>query len=175
MSDRNTPIWPFPGQPQRPWWECCPPHNLPPPRFAVGDRVETRWGAATVLRVYDHEHFDGRAYQLRYDWAQDAPPGFGHRWGESDMRPLVEAHGSADDEAATAMDGSGDEADVAAAGRQVVDLHRVQAAVRKRAGLVAGVHGRRSEVESLDIGSEVPWHGHSPSPAAAAIEQMELF
>jgi hypothetical protein len=60
---------------------------MPPPRFAVGGLVETRWGSATVLRVYDHEHFDGRAYQLRYDWVQDTPPGFGHHWSESDMQP----------------------------------------------------------------------------------------
>ena len=85
-TDRNAPIWPFPGQPQRPWWECCPPHNLPPPRFAVGDRVETRWGSATVLRVYDHEHFDGRAYHLRFDFSS-AEPGFGHHWSEADMQP----------------------------------------------------------------------------------------
>lgn len=87
--DRNAPIWPFPGQPQRPWWECCPPHNLPPPRFAVGDRVETRWGAATVLRVYDREHFDGRAYHLRFDFSS-APDGFGKTWSEADMQPRVE-------------------------------------------------------------------------------------
>jgi hypothetical protein len=173
MSDRNTPIWPFPGQPQRPWWECCPPHNLPPPRFAVGDRVETRWGAATVLRVYDHEHFDGRAYQLRYDWAQDAPPGFGHRWSESDMRPLVEASGSADDEPATPMNGAGDEADVAAAGRQVVDLHCVEAAVRKRSGLVAGAHGAGLGVESLNCSAPPARYGHGP--AVPAVDQLELF
>lgn len=88
-TDRNAPIWPFPGQPQRPWSECYPPHNLPPPRFAVGDRVVTRWGRATVLRVYDHEHFDGRAYHLRFDFSS-APEGFGHQWSEADMQPLVE-------------------------------------------------------------------------------------
>lgn len=89
MEDRNAPIWPFPGQPQRPWWECYPPHNLPPPRFSPGDRVVTRWGSATVLRVYDYEHFDGRLYQIRYDFSS-APEGFGHRWSEADMQPLLE-------------------------------------------------------------------------------------
>ncbi len=89
MTDRATPIWPFPGQSSDRWWEAYPPHNLPPPRFAVGDRVETRWGSATVLRIYDYEHFDGRRYQLRYDFSS-APEGFGHGWGENDMQPLVE-------------------------------------------------------------------------------------
>ena len=89
MDDRNTPIWPFPGQNTAPWWECYPPHNLPPPRFAVGDRVQTRWGYATVTRIYDYEYFDGRLYQLHYDWSS-APVAFGHRWSEADMEPLVE-------------------------------------------------------------------------------------
>lgn len=89
MSARAVPIWPFPGQASAPWWECYPPHNLPPARFAPGDRVTTRWGTATVLQAYDYEHFDGRAYQIRYD-GSSAPPGFGHRWSEADMQPLVE-------------------------------------------------------------------------------------
>jgi hypothetical protein len=89
MTDRATPIWPFPGQ-EGPWWEAYPPHNLPPPRFAPGDRVTTRWGSATVQRVYDCEYFDGRLYQLRYDWSSSAPPGFGHRWSENDMEQIAE-------------------------------------------------------------------------------------
>lgn len=96
-QDRNVVIWPFPGQNTSPWWEFYPPHNLPPPRFAVGDRVTTRWGSATVLRVYDHEHFDGRAYQLRYDFSS-SPPGFGHQWSEADMQPLVEQAAEPDPE-----------------------------------------------------------------------------
>ena len=85
-TDRNVPIWPFPGQSEGRWWENYPPHNLPPPAFSVGDRVVTRWGTATVLRVYDYEGFAGRAYQVRYDFSS-APPGFGHQWGENDMQP----------------------------------------------------------------------------------------
>lgn len=88
MTARATPIWPFPGA-SGPWWEAYPPHNLPPPRFAVGDRVRTRWGSYTVLSVSDHEFFGSRAYHCRPD-GSSAPPGFGHQWGEADMEPLVE-------------------------------------------------------------------------------------
>lgn len=88
MSQRSVPLWPFPGQGTSPWWECYPPHNMPPPRFSVGDRVQTRWGCATVLRVFDYERFTGRAYHLHYDWS-DSPPasGFGHLWSEDEMEP----------------------------------------------------------------------------------------
>lgn len=89
MTDRATPIWPFPGQSSDRWWEAYPPHNLPPPRFAVGDRVTTRWGSATVLRIHDWEHFGSRGYHLRFA-GSDAPAGFGNTWGEADMQPLVE-------------------------------------------------------------------------------------
>lgn len=85
--DRATPIWPFPGH-ASPWWEAYPPHNLPPPRFAVGDRVRTRWGSYTVLVVRDRELFGSREYHCRPD-GSSAPPGFGHAWGEADMQPLV--------------------------------------------------------------------------------------
>lgn len=98
MSERNFPIWPFPGQ-SAPWWEHLPPHNLAPPCFAVGDRIETRWGRATVLRIYDHEHFDGRAYHVRHDGTA-SPPGFGKTWSESDMQP-AEPEPAWDDEPAT--------------------------------------------------------------------------
>jgi hypothetical protein len=86
VTERNIAIWPFPGQGTSPWWDAYPPHNLPPPRFAVGDRVETRWYTGTVIRVYDCEHFGSRLYTVRGD-CSDAPPGFGHRWSEHDMQP----------------------------------------------------------------------------------------
>lgn len=88
MGDRATPIWPFPNSGE-PWWHAYPPHNMPPPRFAVGDRVRTRWGSYTVLSVHDWEYFGGRAYHCRPD-GSSAPPSFGHTWGEHDMAPLVE-------------------------------------------------------------------------------------
>lgn len=92
LTDRAVPIWPFPGQDTSPWWECYPPHNMPPPRFSAGDRVQTRWGCATVLRVYDYERHTGRAYQLRYDWSSSPPEsGFGHLWSEDEMEPLTQA------------------------------------------------------------------------------------
>lgn len=87
-ESRATPIWPFPGC-NGPWWESYPPHNLPPPRFAPGNRVRTRWGSYTVLVVHDHEHFGSRSYHCRPD-GSSAPPGFGHTWGEDDMEPLVD-------------------------------------------------------------------------------------
>jgi hypothetical protein len=88
MTARAAPIWPFPGA-NGPWWEAYPPHNLPPPRFAVGDRVRTPWGGYTVLVVRDYEHFGSRSYHCRPD-GSSSPPGFGHTWGEDDMEPLVE-------------------------------------------------------------------------------------
>lgn len=105
--DRNIVIWPFPGQNTAPWWECYPPHNLPPPRFAVGDRVTTRWGSATVLRVHDCEHFGSRSYHVRHDYT-NAPPGFGKTWSEGDMEPLVEqAAGDEADEVFQALPPAG--------------------------------------------------------------------
>lgn len=97
MTDRATPIWPFPGQSADQWFEAYPPHNLPPPRFDVGDRVTTRWGRATVLRVHDCEHFGSRGYHVRYD-GSDAPAGFGKTWSEADMQPLVEQPAELDDD-----------------------------------------------------------------------------
>lgn len=94
--DRATPIWPFPGD-NTPWWHAYPPHNLPPPRFAIGDRVTTRWGSATVLQVHDWEHFGSRGYHLRYDFSS-SPPGFGHTWSEADMHPLAEHPAESEDD-----------------------------------------------------------------------------
>lgn len=79
-------LWPFPGQPASP----PPVHDLPQPRFSVGDRVTTRWGRATVMKVEDWPDCMGdRIYHVRHDWS-DAPPGFGHLFGEGDMTLLVE-------------------------------------------------------------------------------------
>ena len=50
-----------------------------------------------MLRIYDHQHFDGRAYQLRYDFSS-SPPGYGHHWSEADMQPLVEVQAKEDDD-----------------------------------------------------------------------------
>lgn len=95
-------LWPFPGHPV----EHRPPHNLPPPRFAVGDRVTTKWGSATVQRVCDYYGCSGsRTYHLRHDWCS-SPEGFGHFFDEDDMQPLAEQaqaaepDDAADDEAA---------------------------------------------------------------------------
>jgi hypothetical protein len=52
----------------------------------VGDCVETRWGRATVLIVKDYEGLAGRCYLVKHDWS-NAPPGFGHWFGEHDMQP----------------------------------------------------------------------------------------
>lgn len=88
--DRATPIWPFPGQEDARWWIDYPPHNLPAPRFAVGDRVTTRWGSATVTRILDYYGLDGsRVYSVRHDWSS-SPEGFGHFFEEAGMQPLVE-------------------------------------------------------------------------------------
>jgi hypothetical protein len=95
--DRAVPIWPFPGQNTSLWWECYPPHNLPPPRFSEGDRVRTRWGNYSVLSVRDHERWGSRAYHCRPD-GSTAPPGFGHEFSESDMEPLAELAAEPDEE-----------------------------------------------------------------------------
>lgn len=97
MTDRATPIWPFPGADPSRWWEAYPPHNLPPPRWAAGDRVQTRWGRATVLSVHDWEFFGSRAYHVRHD-GSEAPPGFGKTWGEEDMHPVMEPPVEVEDE-----------------------------------------------------------------------------
>ena len=72
--------WPFQGTDAAP--EQAPP--LPPPRFAVGNRVTTRWGRATVEQICDWATLGGRAYQVRHAWSS-APPGFGHFFGEDDI------------------------------------------------------------------------------------------
>lgn len=79
----DGPFWPWPGQPV--------PHlvlpYLPPPRFAAGERVGTRWGSGTVIRVLDWALFESRAYLVRLV-GSSAPPGFGHRFGEDDLTPM---------------------------------------------------------------------------------------
>lgn len=81
MDQHNGPLWPFPGS------SCQPPREIPPlpsARFAIGDRVKTRWGRATVIAVHDWDTVGGsRAYTVKHDWS-DAPPDFGHLFGEED-------------------------------------------------------------------------------------------
>jgi hypothetical protein len=59
----------------------------PVPKFAVGDRVVTRWGRATVLSLYEWT-YDGHpfTYHVRHDWV-DAPEGFGKPFGENECEP----------------------------------------------------------------------------------------
>lgn len=69
-------------------WDTGPPENLPPARYAVGDRVRTPWGAGTIARVYSRDHFGhGRAYNVHHDFSS-APPNFGHEFGEREILPL---------------------------------------------------------------------------------------
>jgi hypothetical protein len=78
-----TVHWPFPGDDTPP----PPPDDLPPPRFAVGDRVISRWGDATVLAVLDWAGCDdSRMYHIRHDWS-GAPEGFGHHKTEDELQP----------------------------------------------------------------------------------------
>ena len=83
MSER---YWPFPGTDE----PHGPPKPLPPTRFAVGDRVTTRWGRATVIAIcawaYDD---DNRAILVKHDWSS-ASPGFGHIFSDADIEPRVE-------------------------------------------------------------------------------------
>lgn len=83
MMDSDD-YWPFPGQ------EHLPPPplpDLPPAKYTVGDRVESHWGSATVLKVLDTAGIDGtRDYQIHHDWS-DAPPGFGHFFSEGELQP----------------------------------------------------------------------------------------
>lgn len=59
----------------------------PGQKFVPGDRVVTRWGRATVLKVWERPHFDSpRSYHVKHDWS-DAPPGFGHQFGENECEP----------------------------------------------------------------------------------------
>jgi hypothetical protein len=70
-------------------------------RFRQGDRIETRWGRATVLAVYDYPYFESaRSYQVKHDWS-DAPPGFGHQFGEDECRPAGPEPTYTDDEETT--------------------------------------------------------------------------
>lgn len=77
--------WPFPGQEH-----LLPPSlpDLPPAKYAAGDRVESRWGGATVLAPLDWCWVDGTwMYHIRHDFADDAPPGFGHCFAEDELQP----------------------------------------------------------------------------------------
>jgi hypothetical protein len=59
----------------------------PPPRFAVGDRVVTAWGRATVIAIHEMPWFgSARVYTVKHDWS-DAPAGFGHHFGENECEP----------------------------------------------------------------------------------------
>ncbi len=71
--------WPFPGMEP----ELLP--ELPPARFALGDRVITRWGAGTVCWVgYWGDTDMGRKYIVHHDWS-NAPATFGHGFYENDL------------------------------------------------------------------------------------------
>lgn len=79
-----TVHWPFPGDTSPP-----PVYDLPPPKFATGDRVESRWGWATVIKPLDWPGLDGsRKYLVKHDWST-GPEGFGHCFGELDLMPLA--------------------------------------------------------------------------------------
>lgn len=74
----DTTHWPFPGQEHLP----PPVYDLPPPRFSPGDQVTTRWGNATVLKVFAWPVIAGRAYLVKHTWS-NVPEGFGHTFGEN--------------------------------------------------------------------------------------------
>jgi hypothetical protein len=78
--------WPFPGQAHLP----PPVYDLPPPHFAVGDQVKTRWGTATVLRVFDWPGVSGRSYLVKHTWST-TPDGFGHQFCEDAIELLAKA------------------------------------------------------------------------------------
>ena len=84
-------IWPFPGQDE----PHGPPKPLPPTRFSVGDRVNTRWGSATVISICGWAYDDVRAILVKHDWSS-APPGFGHTFSDADIELRVE-HPSQED------------------------------------------------------------------------------
>jgi hypothetical protein len=76
--------WPFPGDTSPP-----PVYDLPPARFSPGDRVESRWGWATVIEALDWPGMDGsRKYLIHHDWS-GAPDGFGHLFEELHLTPLA--------------------------------------------------------------------------------------
>lgn len=91
--------WPFPSQ-------DAPPqaYDLPAPRFAIGNRVTTRWGRGTVIAVHDWPNVsDSRAYSIRHDWSS-GPEGFGHIFGEVDIELLASPALSAEAEQAPTVD-----------------------------------------------------------------------
>lgn len=79
--------WPFPGSDEPPQQ-----HDLPTPRYAVGDRVTSSWGGpGIVVRVEDWPSVGGhRAYCVHHDWST-APATFGHLMCEDDLQPLAVA------------------------------------------------------------------------------------
>jgi hypothetical protein len=59
----------------------------PGQKYAPGDRVVSRWGNATIIHAYERPYFDSpRSYLILHDWS-DAPPGFGHHFGENELAP----------------------------------------------------------------------------------------
>lgn len=92
-------IWPFPGTDE----PHGPPKPLPPTRFAIGDRVTTCWGSATVIAISDWAYDDGRAILVKHDWSS-APPGFGHSFSDADIEPLVEQPAEDEDGGACQLD-----------------------------------------------------------------------
>jgi hypothetical protein len=67
--------------------ELPEPPTLRPPKYSVGDRVESRWGDATVIRVLESAGIDGtREYVISHDWSGVDPP-FGHQFEEDDLQP----------------------------------------------------------------------------------------
>ena len=68
--------------------------NLPPQRFAVGDRVLTNWGRATVRRARFRHQWLWWEYHVRHDFLA-TPENFGHWFRESELQPApVEAEGA---------------------------------------------------------------------------------
>lgn len=81
-----TEHWPFPGDTSPP-----PVYDLPPPRYSTGDRVESRWGSATVIRWLPWPGADdSRMYMVKADWST-SPEGFGNPFSELGLKPLIEA------------------------------------------------------------------------------------
>lgn len=72
-------------------WDPDPPENLPPALYQVGSVVTTPWGRGTVCRVQNWAFHDrGRSYIVHHDFSQ-APPNFGHCFGEADLKPSAPA------------------------------------------------------------------------------------
>lgn len=69
-------------------WNPDPTEDLPPARYAIGDRVTSSWGRGTVCGVEVWAMGDaGRAYTVHHDFSS-APPNFGHCFGEFHLQPL---------------------------------------------------------------------------------------